>query len=62
MSACGCPGAFLESWCDETSTIHKKLGWAAESESNCVGSSGAWCTGAANDDTESSGIGILYIK
>ena len=60
ISECGCPGAYLESWCDETKT---NGAWCSQSESNCAGChGGVWCTGAASDDTESSGIVILFIK
>jgi hypothetical protein len=46
--ACGCPGAFLESWCDETSTSHKiTTDWCVESESNCGTCQGVWCTGSS---------------
>ena len=57
ISECGCPGAFLESWCDESSTSHRitTSDWCMESEANCNACHGVWCTGAAEDDTESSG-------
>ena len=64
VSACGCPDAFLESWCDETNPDELKLtdNWCEESEPNCVGCGGAWCTVDASGDTKSTSIVILYTK
>jgi hypothetical protein len=58
IAECGCPGAFLEDWCDKTKLAGTD--WCRESESNCNlgGCGGTWCTGE-RITTASSGIAIL---
>ena len=55
---CGCPGAFLQPWCDETKQV--SIAWCQKSESNCKSCTGTWCT-RETTTTVSSGTVILYI-
>ena len=61
ISDCGCPGAFLQSWCDENNPQHQMSPVCGASKSNCISCGGTWCTGETTT-TEASGIVILGMK
>jgi hypothetical protein len=53
ISECGCPGSYLQTWCESSTTLVQS-DWCQEQENRCTTNcGGTWCAGTCDGDSSS---------